>query len=171
MHLPILEFLNLRTFSSVWYWIAVAVVWTMASHRPMGVPYDMVWSARRGDGSDRAALDAVATTLARRLVTAMARGGVLVVALVSAALTALLLLAAVYGLEFAQGLVLILVPLALVGLLSFRTARRIDGGDDPIRHLRRLRAGIHAIALVALFVTAFWGVYVNLVASVLYLGR
>ena len=164
---PILDFLNLRTFSSVWYWIAVAVVWGFVSHRPMGVPFDLVWRARRGGGEDSAALDAVAKALARRLVTGMARGGALVVALVSAVLTMLLLLAAVYGVEFAQGLVLILLPLALVGVLSIRAARRIDGGGDPVRHLRRLRAGTQAIAFVALFVTAFWGVYVNLMVSVL----
>ena len=164
---PILDFLTLRTFSSVWYWIAVAVVWATVSQRPMGVPYDMVWRAQRKATGARAALDAVARGLAHRLVSGMSRGGPFVVAFGSAVLTALLLLAFVYGLEFAQGLLLIVLPVALVGALSIRTARQIDRGGDPVRHLRRLRSGTHAIAFVALFVTAFWGVYVNLVVPVL----
>lgn len=167
MPIPILDFLSLRTFSSIWYWIAVATVWSMASYRPMGVPYDMVWRARRNDGEARAALDAAARAFAGRLVGGTAAGGTVLVALVSAVLSALLMLAVFYGLEFAQGLLLIFLPLTLVGALSVQTARRIEAGGEPVRHLRRLRAATHAIAFVALFVTAFWGMYVNLVLSVL----
>jgi hypothetical protein len=166
MPLQLLDFLSLRTFSSVWYWIAVAVVWASVSQRPMGVPYDLVWRARRG-GDAEAALGAVARVLARRLAGGMDTGGAVVVAVVSSVLSMLALLAFFYGLEFAQGLLLILLPLALVAVLNVRTARRIDGGEDPVRHLRRLRVGTQAVGIVALFLTAFWGMYVNLFASVL----
>ena len=164
---PVLEFLNLRTFSSVWYWIAVGVVWAVVSHRPMGVPYDMVWRARQRDSEARAALDAVARTLARRQVRTMARAGTVVVAIYSATLTTLLLLAVVYRLELAQGALLLALPLSLVGWLGHLTARSIDRGGDSVRHLRRLRIATNGVGLIALFVTAFWGMYVNLMVSVL----
>lgn len=163
MPLPVLEFLSLRTFTSVWYWIAVAVVWALVSHRPLGVPYDMVWRARQ-DSAARARLDTVARALAGHVASSMTAGGTVVVALVSAVLSALLLLALFYEIEFAQGLLLIALPLAFVGVLNLRAARSIDAGADPIRHLRRLRASTHAVAVVALFVTALWGMYVNFAA-------
>ncbi len=164
---PIFDFLSLRTFSSVWYWIAVAAVWATASHRPLGVPYDMVWRARKDEGEARATLDAIARGFAGRLVGGITRGGAVAAGLASALLSALAILAFVYGLEFAQGLLLIVLPLSLVAVLNFQTARQIDRGGDPVRHLRRLRAATHAVAFVALFVTAFWGMYVNLAVSVL----
>lgn len=164
---PALDVISVRTFSSVWYWIAVAAVWSLASHRPMGVPYDMVWRARREGSRARCELDAVAQALARRLVEGVESGGVIPAALVSAALTALVLMALLYGVELAQGMMLLALPLAVTAWLTLLAARAIAAGGDAVRHLRRLRGSIHAIALVALFVTAFWGMYVNLAAPAL----
>jgi hypothetical protein len=162
-----LEFLSFRTFSSVWYWITVAIIWAAVGHRPMGVPFDMVWRARRDGAEAQSALAAVAGALAKRLVVIMARGGVLVVAFASALLTALLVLSMIYGLELAQGVLLIVMPLFFVSWLSIRTARTINAGGDPERHLRRLRTATQGVGILSLFVTAFWGMYVNFMSSVL----
>lgn len=112
-------------------------------------------------------LGAVSRALARRQIVAIARSGVAGVALSSAVLTTLVLLAVVYRVELAQGTLLLALPLTVVAWLGHRTARVIDRGGDPVRHLRRLRVAVNAIGLISLFVTAFWGMYVNLVVSVL----
>ncbi len=163
---PILEFLSLRTFSSVWYWIAVATIWAFVSHRPMGIPYDMV-SRGAADWSARMELDTVAKALARRILRGLETGGAFLVGLLSTLLSAVGLLAILYGLELAQGLLLLALPLILVGWFTTRTARAIASGGDAARHLRRLRLTTNAVAVVALFATSVWGMYVNFAVSVL----
>lgn len=167
MDTTFIEFLSLRTFSSVWYWIAVAFVWISVTNRPMGIPYDMVWRAERQGDAARTALDAVAGALARRLVAATGHGAMVGVGIISAVLTLLLILALSYGSELAQGCILVAGPMTVVTWLNLRTARAIVRGDDPVRRLRRLRAIISVIAVLTLFVTAFWGMYVNLMSAVL----
>ena len=38
----IFELIDMRSFSNLWYWIALAVMWSTASHWVLGVPWDMV---------------------------------------------------------------------------------------------------------------------------------
>ena len=44
------QVIDLRSFSSVWYWIMLAVLWSSISHYVLGVPYDMITRARRQHG-------------------------------------------------------------------------------------------------------------------------
>ena len=46
----ITEVIDLRSFSNLWYWIGLAVVWSTVSHWVLGVPYDIVLRARRRGG-------------------------------------------------------------------------------------------------------------------------
>ena len=44
------ELIDMRSFSNLWFWIALAVVWSSASHWVLGVPFDLVQRARRDQG-------------------------------------------------------------------------------------------------------------------------
>jgi hypothetical protein len=46
----VFEVIDMRSFSSLWYWIALAVMWSSASHYVLGVPFDLVQRARRRGG-------------------------------------------------------------------------------------------------------------------------
>ena len=46
----IFELIDLRSFSNLWYWIALAVLWSSASHWVLGVPFDMVGRAAKHGG-------------------------------------------------------------------------------------------------------------------------
>ena len=46
----IFELIDMRSFSNLWFWIVLAVMWSTASHWSMGVPYDLVVRARRVRG-------------------------------------------------------------------------------------------------------------------------
>ncbi|MGA1234851.1 MAG: hypothetical protein ACO3VR_13085 [Lutimaribacter sp.] len=48
---------NFGSFSSVWYWIALAVMWSTAAHWVLGIPFDMVSRARAAGGAAQAELD------------------------------------------------------------------------------------------------------------------
>ena len=44
----VFEVIDLRSFSNLWYWIGLAVLWSSVSHWVLGVPHDAILRARRG---------------------------------------------------------------------------------------------------------------------------
>ena len=76
------QFIDLRSFSDIWYWLMLGLVWTRVMHAPMGVPAELVHRARRGQ-SDAASRPRRADRPARPerarrrpLARGVARGGV-----------------------------------------------------------------------------------------------
>ncbi|HPE25320.1 component of SufBCD complex [Albidovulum sp.] len=165
------EVIDLRSFSNLWYWIALAVTWSHASHWIIGIPFDMVMRARRMGGAAEAELEDFARLCVNRtLYIAQTAGGSLL-AVGSAAYTCLGLLGFYYGIEIAQAVFLILFPLSLVALLSTRTASRIarnaDTGAALHKRLSRHRVAVQAIGVVSILVTATWGMIQNVNIPVL----
>lgn len=162
----IFELIDMRSFSNLWYWIALAVLWSMASYNVVGVPYDMVTRAARGNGQAQSDLDALAQIRARRMIDIADASGAWLAGLVALILTMLALLGAMYRVEFAQAVFLMALPMTLVGVLALSAARRIAGGGLSGRDLRecllRHRRTVQAIGTVSIFVTAVWGMYQNL---------
>ena len=44
------EVIDIRSFSNLWFWMVLAVMWSSASHRVIGIPYDMIQNAKRHGG-------------------------------------------------------------------------------------------------------------------------
>ncbi|MDJ0630355.1 MAG: component of SufBCD complex [Rhodobacter sp.] len=167
----VFELIDMRSFSNLWYWIALAVVWSTMSHWVLGVPYDMVQRARRVGGQTQADLEDLVRINVNRLLFIGRVSGLWILAITCAVLTGLLMLGFWYWVEFAQALFLLLFPLAIVGLVSLATARRIEAGegagDALYRRLRWHRLYVQMIGLVAIFVTAMWGMYQNMTVGAL----
>lgn len=161
----------MRSFSNLWFWIAVAVLWSSASHWVLGVPYDMIARARRHGGTAAADLDTLVQINVRRILFIGRVSGLWLTGIGAFLLTGLALLGFFYRMEFAQAVLLLLGPMTIVGLLSLRTARVIeaagDTGPDLWRRLVRHRMAVQAIGMVSIFVTAMWGMWQNLNAAVL----
>ncbi|MCT8328852.1 component of SufBCD complex [Albidovulum sediminis] len=159
------EVIDLRSFSNLWYWIALAVTWSQASHWVIGIPFDMVVRARRSGGQAEEELEEFARLCVNRVLYISRTAGSSLLGIGSAAYTCLGLLGFYYGLEICQAVFLILFPLGLVGLLSVRTAGRIaeygDKGSALHKRLGRHRMAIQAIGVVSIFVTATWGMIQN----------
>ncbi|MCV2878387.1 component of SufBCD complex [Sedimentimonas flavescens] len=160
--------IDMRSFSNLWYWIALAVTWSSASHWVLGVPFDMVLRARRKGGQAGVELVAMTRVSVTRILTIWRDGGMLLAVMVPFILTTLLILGFGYGAEFAQATVLILLPLACVGLLSLRAAGRLEATlkaepdpDDIAKALAYHRLKIQAIGILAIVVTALWGMIQN----------
>ena len=89
----------------------------------------------------------------------------------SAALTALTVRSTLYNIEFAQALLLLVLPMCFVGALSLRTARKIresgDLGPPLIKRLMMHRFMTQLIGVVSIFVTAMYGMYKNLYIGVI----
>lgn len=160
------ELIDMRSFSNLWFWIALAVVWSTASHWILGVPYDMVQRARRHGGQAEVDLEDLVRINVNRLLYIGRVSGLWVLGLGCFGLTTLALLGFVYDLEFAQALFLLSLPMSLVGVLSLSTARRIEqegaAGEKLRRRMTRHRFYVQVIGMISIFVTALWGMYQNL---------
>ena len=172
----ILDLIDMRSFSNLWYWIALAVTWSSTSHWVLGVPFDMVVRSRRKGGEASAHLELLTKINVARLLYIGREAGVVLMLIVSFVLSSLLILGFVYGAEIAQAVVLILLPLSIVGLMSFATAERIERdmiaetstAETISKHLTKHRFKVQLLGMVAISCSAFWGMFQNLSLSILH---
>lgn len=161
----------MRSFSNLWFWIVLAVVWSSASHWVMGIPYDMIVRARRAGGQAAEDLDAIARVYVNRLLYIGEVSGLWLLGFGCFVLSGLAMLGFLYAVEFAQAVFLLALPMSVVALLSLRTARHIrrDGlmGEVLCKRLLRHRLHTQMIGTLSIFVTALWGMYQNLTIGVL----
>jgi hypothetical protein len=159
----VFEIIDMRSFSNLWYWIAVAVVWSMASHWVLGVPYDMVLRARRLGGQTAADLEMLVVINCNRMLFLVDQAGLWLAGLSAFYLSALAMLAFWYEVEFAQAVLLILGPLTLSFAMSVRTARRLRAeaptGEVLWRRLHMHRLATQVLGMISIFLTAFWGLW------------
>jgi uncharacterized membrane protein len=164
------QVIDLRSFSNLWYWIVLAILWSTLSHWVIGIPFHLVQRARRGDQDSLRDLQALAEINPRRILDFASVSGTTMVASSAFVVTSLVVLGWVYRVEFCQAIVLLLLPLILVTALSIRTAtilRRTEYENLALR-LRNHRLMVQGMGIVFIFLTAFWGMYVNVSVSRLY---
>lgn len=168
----VFEVIDMRSFSNLWYWIALAVLWSSTSHWVLGIPHDMIQRARREGGQAQQDLEDLARINSNRLLSVMDRGALAVVAIGFFWLSVLVVLAFWYDVEFAQAVFLLLAPMSVVIWLSVRVCRRIAGGDGSgealFRRLTWHRRWTQAIGMMAIFVTAMYGTWQNISMSILH---
>ena len=168
----VFEVIDMRSFSNLWYWIALAVLWSSTSYWVLGVPYDMIQRARREGGQAETDLEDMVRINVGRVLALVDRGGLVIVALGCFWLTVLGMLAFYYNVEFAQAVFLLIFPMTFVGWLSLRVCRRIWAedarGDVLYRRLIVHRRWTQVIGMLAIFVTAMYGTWQNLSLSILH---
>ncbi|MGR3504707.1 MAG: component of SufBCD complex [Paracoccaceae bacterium] len=160
------EVINLRSFSNLWYWVMLAVVWSSSSHWVLGVPYDMVTRAAAQGGEAETDLSDIIRVNVNRLVYIGDVSGLWIIGFGAFFLSFLGLSGFVYGFQLAQAVFLITFPMSIVGLLSFRTARNLQldmpAGKALRKALMRHRLITQVIGMISIFITALWGMYQNL---------
>ena len=161
----------MRSFSNLWFWIALAVLWSSASHWVIGVPYDMIVRARRQGGQAETDLHDIVRVNVNRLLYIADVSGLWLIGLGCFLVTGLAILGFVYDVEFAQAVFLLGLPMSILFALSMATSRKIAGqgltGDELRTCLLRHRLYTQMLGVVSIFVTAMWGMYQNLSIGVL----
>ena len=161
----------MRSFSNLWFWIALAVLWSTASHWILGVPYDMVLRARRQGGQTEQDLEDLVRINTNRMLYIARVSGLWMLGIGCFILSGLVVLGFVYRIEFAQALFLLGFPMSIVALISLSTARLIQQeeatGEQLCKRLARNRLYIQITGLVSIFLTALWGMYQNMSVGVL----
>ena len=163
----VFEVIDLRSFSNLWYWIGLAVLWSTVSHWVLGIPYDTIVRARRRTPETAMQdLHDLTRVNVNRIVYIADLSGAWIALFGSAILTAMALVAFYYRIEFAQAVFFLVFPMSIVGALSVRIARKVQAKglveDALIRQLLRHRFVTQLIGVVSIFLTAMYGMYVNL---------
>lgn len=163
--------IDLRSFSNLWFWIVLAVMWSSTSHYILGVPFDMVIRARRSGGEAVSDLEALVAIQVRRRLHILHSSGIWITVFWAAVLSGLSVLGFLYRIEFAQALALLAFPATLVFVLGFRLAARLDAEKPRDEALMRVltwhRLMIQGIGMGSILITAIWGMWHNLSLSVL----
>ena len=162
----VFELIDMRSFSNLWFWIGLAVLWSSASHWVLGVPFDMVARARKYGGQVETDLELLVRIYANRLAYIGRVSGLWLLGFTCFFITGLAIIGFGYRHEFAQALFLLGFPMTFVGTLNMRLAQRIietdSAGEELRQQLTRHRSIVQAIGMVSIFVTAIWGMYRNL---------
>ena len=174
-YLTVFEVIDMRSFSNLWYWIGLAVLWSSASHWVLGVPYDLIQRARRSGGQAVEDLQDIVRINCNRILFIADVSGLIVAWTGAMVFTLMAMVGFWYGNQFAQAVFLMLFPMSLVGGLSVWTAKRIaaEGGaggrDAPgipapqlFARLRLHRTLTQVVGMVSIFVTAMWGMAQNM---------
>lgn len=162
----LIDVIDMRSFSNIWYWIVLAVVWSTASHWVLGVPYDVIMRARRKGGEAYQDMEDIVRVNVNRILYISEVSGMWILGFVMFVMTALITLAFWYWIEFAQSVVLLAVPMCFVGALTVYTARKLKEenpeGAPLFKRLIRHRFWTQVIGMVSIFVTAMFGMFHNL---------
>ncbi len=162
----ILRVIDLRTFTSIWYWLAVIVSWAVASHWLIGVPFDLLFRARKCGPQEIADLEAIVDVNVRRFAGLTDKAGPWLLGFIAFVLTTLGMGGFYYGFEMAQGLFVLGAPLTLVIILNVKAAYELRAnplsGPDLVSRLFNMRVWSQAIGMVAIFGTAIYGMWFNL---------
>ena len=168
----IFSLIDMRSFSSVWFWIVLALYWSAATQVILGAPHDLVLRARKNiDPQHLEDLHTLVGIHIRRKLTVMRRVGHWIVAFVAALLTLIFVLAFFYSLEFAQAVFLLLMPMTIVRLLGLRLALRVE--RENLRDARLCRAllthrfWLQLLGMLSIFSAAIWGMLQVMTQSVL----
>lgn len=160
------QVIDLRSFSSIWYWMVVAVIWSSVSHWVLGVPYDLIQRAKRNGGQAEQDLQDIVRVNVNRLMHISGAAGSLLTAFLFFILSVLMGLGFFYGVELAQAVFLLALPLGIVGAVSLSSAKLIQDqepkGEALYSALFRHRLWTQIIGMIAIFVTAMYGMYQNL---------
>lgn len=165
------EVIDMRSFSNLWYWIALAVLWSSASHWVMGIPHDMIYRARREGGQAETDLVDMARICANRVLNVVDTALIFVVGFACFWFTALGTLAFWYKVEFAQAVFFLMFPMIIVIWHSIRTARKTVSvareGEPLYRCLMWHRRVTQLVGMFAVAATSMFGMYQNFSVSII----
>ncbi|SFA85919.1 hypothetical protein SAMN05421688_1226 [Poseidonocella pacifica] len=163
----LIELIDTRSFASLWYWLLLALVWTGAANWGLGAPVDMLLRARRLGGGAQDELETSVAIQSRRQIRLA--GGPVTLGVLAFVSTMLALLGFLYGWELGQAVFLLIFPLILVRYMALRTAHRILRGNlqgDALHDvIGAHRFRVQVLSVIALFATALFGMYQNLVSN------
>lgn len=141
-------------FQSIWYWVLLVVVWTLACYRTLGVPHDMLLRTRRMPAVGER-VDLLAHLASERIGGIHDLFGLPIAAGVGFVLASLFVLGFGSGIEAAEAAFVLALPLAVIAYSKLRLALAVRrqglSGPDLWRALLRRRTWHQVIAVLSMF--------------------
>lgn len=160
--------IDLATFTSVWYWLSVAVTWAAACNWLIGVPFDVLYRARKCADQEIKDLEALVDINVRRITKINDMAGVWLTLMLAFVLAMFGMSGFYYGFELSQGMFILGVPLTIVIAMNMRLAHQLRDapltGRVLVRRLFTVRLWTHVIAAISIFFTSMYGMYFSLAA-------
>ncbi len=169
--------LDSRSFTSIWFWLVLLGLWSLIGRHILGVPNEVVNAARqalRAGQPDAPVvlhlLDWLSLTLPRWRLGA--REGAVMFGLTAFALSSLAIMGFGYGLEMAQALAILGLPVAIIFWMRVRLARRLSPllvaaedartplapvAAEAVRRMITHRRIISVLSMISVAITALWG--------------
>lgn len=169
----LLAILDSRSFSAIWFWVLLMMVWAFFGRSVLGVPVDVIHRAGRRDAPEAdmlALLDWLSLTLPRWRISPTETSWL--IGLCTFVLSALMFLGFGYGLEMAQALFLLLTPFAILVGVAIRLAGKLrlllgsaqdgqitahEAAAQASRRMRNYRILSTLTAVLVVMITTFWG--------------
>lgn len=164
-HEIFIELFRTKSFDNIWYWMLLAVSWSLVTHWTMGVGNQDAREARDKGGKYLSNFETLVGIHCERTRESVERYGPSVVLVISFVLAMLATLGFWFWILFAQALFLLLFPLCLTTLASImfanRQMREPLAGRELIRRYGKLRLLKQTIGVFAICTTSFWGAIVT----------
>lgn len=119
-----LDFLDLKSFWSIWFWIFSVVTWSMSSHWTLGVPYDMIIRADRQGGEFAKHCDSMIEANIFRMIYYFDLAGLYLMAFVAFALSAIATMGFVLGVEIFIAIFVLAFPVTIISGFSVKFSYR-----------------------------------------------
>lgn len=149
--------MSFESFWSIWFWIFHAVVWSLISHFPMSVPFDLIVRANRAEdeNSDEARhCEAWINAAVFRIVDVFSRFGTVIVAIWFFLITIVATLGVWFWIELPLALLTFLGPTTLIYGYIVKSAFDIDEqkpkGQDLRNAVRKQRLFAQAFGLLGI---------------------
>lgn len=156
------EVIRSRSFTSIWYWIVFALVWTRTTHWTLGVPYEDARNAHDLGGQYATDFEIKIEINIRKTLNVFEGHRVFFTAFVAFLFGTVFTLGFYFSLQMMQAVFLLVFPLMIVSVLSIHLAQRmrderLHGEALFLAYVwhRRIKQGIGAFSI---FFAAFWGV-------------
>lgn len=160
-----LELFQTKSFDDVWYWLLLAVSWSLTTYWSMGVGNHDARKAQEKGGRYLSNFETLVGIYCERVEEGVARYGSSVILVISFVLASLATLGFWFWILFAQALFILLFPLCLTTLVSIlfagRQRREPVEGKDLLKRYRKLRLAKQAIGVFAITTASFWGAIVT----------
>ena len=156
------EIVNSRSFTSIWYWVVFALLWTRATHWTLGVPYKDLQNARSFGGQYATDFRIQIQINVRKTLAVYERHSLVLTVSLSFLLGMVFTLGFHFYIQMMQAIFLLMMSQIMVSVLSIHLAKRIRNqkyvGDKLYSAYLLHRRTKQCLGAIAIFFAAFLGV-------------
>lgn len=160
------ELFHTRSFDSIWYWLFLAVSWSLATYWTLGIGHHEAMQARNKGGQHLNDFELVVNIYCRRLAEGIEQFGNGAILVGSFFLAIMATMGFYFGMLFMQGLFLLTFPLLIANIMTVVVAKRQVAapmeGEELIQRYRRLRLVKQGFGAFSILLVSIWGAFTTL---------